>query len=109
MLNKYIYDIEIYKNLYLIILKNIDIGSYKYSILSPYHLSYNLFFSVFSDVSVLIGFNNLSFDHKVLKYSYQLYKKNPKLKVSQFVFKVFNYSQSLINTDSNLIDYNFSL
>jgi len=96
--NRYIYDIELYKNLFLVIFFNISEQRFHVFEISPRKDDRDKLVLFLRSINLLIGFNNLSFDYPVLHEFGRLYPK--KLTGKKLVNLLFNKGQQLINSNN---------
>ncbi len=91
-----VYDLEIYKNLFLYVAMNVETKEfYRFEISSRKDQRKELL-NHLKQVGTMIGFNNLSFDYPILHSFIKTYKYNYKGKM--LVSQLYSFAQQLINS-----------
>ena len=89
-----VYDIEMFKNLFLIVFKDIDTGEYFVFEISKRKDDRHKLIVFLQSVKEMIGFNNVGYDYPLLHLFIRLYLRN--LKGSELVTTLYKKSQELI-------------
>ena len=94
----YIYDIELYLNLFLVIFKDIYTNQLYIFEISQRRDDRVALLKFIKEAEEMIGFNNLAFDYPLLHHFILLFKK--RLTGKQLVTELFNKGQQLINSNN---------
>lgn len=98
-MKRWIYDLEMYPNLFLFYCKNVNTLEYKWFAISPYHNDLNALIQFLKEeVTELVGFNNLQYDYPLLHHLITNRTKYDKL--SLLIQSCFNKSQELVKSET---------
>lgn len=93
----FVYDIEIFPNLFLIVFKNIRTGEFFIFEISARIDDRHRLVEFLKNVGILIGFNNVLFDYPLLHEFIRLYRFQRNMKGSDMVKKLYDKAQKLIS------------
>lgn len=93
-----IYDIEIFKNLFLIVFYELETGKFKVFQISPFADERAELWEYLKHVNSMVGFNNLGFDYPILHLFFILLNRNFDIPAPELVSRLKKKANEIINS-----------